>query len=207
MERSSVPVSSQGAVATATAPDYFSGYAPAVARLLIVGGGCRGLALAEAAGSAGHAVRVVTRAQAHRAGIEAAGAECWIGDPDRLGTLRGALEGVAIGCWLLGTAVGPREQLEALHGDRLRSFLEGAIDTPMRGFLYEASGTVPAGMLAAGIEVARAIAARNAIPLTVLRTDPGDPRGWLEGARYAVENLLKTDQDSNNTGGFPCPAM
>ncbi len=171
------------------------GYAAAVARLLIVGGGCRGLELAQAASREGHAVRVVTRTQTGRAPIEAAGAECWIGDPDRLGTLRGALAGVAIVCWLLATASGPEEQVRALHGDRLRAFLEQAIDTPMRGFVYEAAGTVDGGFLAAGMELAKAVAGRNEIPLEVLRADPGDPVGWLAGARYAVANLLKTDQD------------
>ncbi len=73
--------------------------------------------------------------------IEAAGAECWIGDPNRLGTLRGVLDGVTIACWLLGGATGPEEQLRALHSDRLRAFLESAIDSTVRGLLYEAAGS------------------------------------------------------------------
>jgi hypothetical protein len=163
-----------------------------VARLLIVGGGCRGLQLAQAATRGGDAVRVVTRAPAHRAGIEATGAECWIGDPDRLGTLRGALEGVAIACWLLATASGPGDRVRALHGERLRAFLEHAIDTPMRGFVYEAAGTVDSGVLAAGAEIARTLAGHNEIPLEVLHADPHEPEGWLAAARHAVDELLKT---------------
>jgi uncharacterized protein YbjT (DUF2867 family) len=161
-----------------------------VARLLIVGGGCRGLQLAQAATGEGDAVRVVTRAPAHRAQIEAAGAECWIGDPDRLGTLRGALEGVAIVCWLLATASGPEEQVRALHGDRLRAFLEQAVDTPMRGFVYEVVGTVDGGVLAAGAEIARTLTGRNEIPLELLYADPQEPEGWLAAARSAVGDLL-----------------
>lgn len=162
-----------------------------MARLLILGGGCRGLGLArEVVGGPGHAVRIVTRTEAHRAQIEAAGAECCIGDPDRLGTLRGALEGVAIACWLFGTASGPPEQLRALHGPRLRSFLGQAVDTTMRGFLYEAAGTVPAPLLATGVEVARLTTAGNAIPLALVEADPRDVPRWLHEARAAVCALL-----------------
>src|SRR5207342_558513 len=75
-------------------------------RALIVGGGCRGLDLARELAAEGHALRVVTRTEAGRAAIEAAGAECWIGDPDRVGTLRYALENVTLLLWLLGTASG-----------------------------------------------------------------------------------------------------
>jgi len=162
-----------------------------VARLLIVGGGCRGLRLAEEAGREGHAVRVVTRTEDRHPEIEAAGAECRIGDPNRLGTLRGVLDGVTIACWLLGGATGPEEQLRALHNDRLRAFMESAIDSTMRGLLYEAAGSsTPAGALAEGERVAREIALRNAIPLAVLDTDPADIPGWLEQARAALSEML-----------------
>jgi hypothetical protein len=138
---------------------------------------------------------VVTREKSRATEIAAAGAECRIGDPDRLGTLRGALEGVTIACWLLGTATGPENRVGALHGDRLRSFLGQAIDTTMRGFVYEAAGTVSAGTLSAGAQIARGIAEGNKIPLEVLLADPRDGVSWLAQARYAVSNLLKTDQD------------
>jgi hypothetical protein len=161
-----------------------------VARLLIVGGGCRALQLAREAVQEGNAVRVVTRTEAGRAAIEAAGAECRIGDPDRLGTLRGALEGVTIACWLLGTATGPEEQVRALHGARLRAFLEQAIDSTMRGFIYEAAGTAPAQALAEGERIAKEIAGRNAIPVAFVTADPGDPDSWVADARAAVSGLL-----------------
>jgi nucleoside-diphosphate-sugar epimerase len=185
-----------------------------VARLLIVGGGCRGLRLAEEAVREGHAVRIVTRTEDGRAQIEAAGAECWIGDPNRLGTLRGVLDGVTIACWLLGGATGPEEQLLALHGARLRAFLESAIDTTVRGVVYEAVGSsmptdasmpagssmptdasMPAGSsmpgaLAEGERVAREMAHRNSIPLAILHADPADMPLWLEQARGALTSLL-----------------
>ena len=162
-----------------------------MARLLIVGGGCRGLRLAEEAGSEGHAVRVVTRTEDRRPEIEAAGAESWIGDPNRLGTLRGVLDGVTIACWLLGGATGPEGQLLELHGDRLRAFLESAIDTTVRGVLYEAAGfSMPAGALAEGERIAREIARRNSIPLAVLHADPGDLPRWLEQAHRELSLML-----------------
>ncbi|MFI5003508.1 MAG: hypothetical protein ACHQE6_00710 [Solirubrobacterales bacterium] len=162
-----------------------------MARLLIVGGGCRGLRLAGDALGQGHSVRIVTRTETGRGPIEAAGAECWIGDPDRLGTLRGALESVTIACWLLGSATGPEEQLRALHGARLRSFMGQMVDSTVRGFLYEAAGSsVPAEALAEGERIAQEAARSNAIPLALLHTDPADVPGWLTEARAAVASLL-----------------
>jgi uncharacterized protein YbjT (DUF2867 family) len=184
-------------VTVTTAPAACPGYAPAVARLLILGGGRRGLWLAREVAREGHATRVVTRAEARRDEIEAVGAECWIGDPDRLGTLRGALEGVTIVCWLLGSASGSDEDLKALHGPRLRSFLGQAIDTTVRGILYEAAGSVPADVLAAGAEIVRSLATRNAIPLAVLVADPTAEQSWRERALAAVGGLLRGE------GGWP----
>jgi hypothetical protein len=166
------------------------GYAARVARLLILGGGCRGLALAQEVAREGHATRVVTRSAARRPEIEAAGAECWIGDPDRLGTLRGALEGVAIACWLLGSAVGSEEQLRALHGPRLGAFVSQTIDTTTRGLLYEAAGTVSAEILQAGARLAASVAERNSIPLRILCADPADEERWRREALGAVDELL-----------------
>jgi hypothetical protein len=136
-------------------------------------------------------VRIVTRTEDRRPGIEEAGAECWIGDPNRLGTLRGVLDGVTIACWLLGGATGPDEQLRALHSDRLRAFAESAIDSTVRGLLYEAAGSsVSACLLAEGGRIAREIAQRNSIPLAILRADPADVPSWLGQARAAVSSML-----------------
>lgn len=136
-------------------------------------------------------MRIVTRAEHRRAQIEATGAECWIGDPNRLGTLRGALDAVTIACWLLGGATGSEEQLQELHGARLRAFLESAIDTTVRGLLYEAAGSsMPAGALADGERIARELARRNSIPLAILDAHPADLRCWLRQAGGALSSLL-----------------
>jgi hypothetical protein len=162
-----------------------------VARVFIVAGGCRGRALAASMGADGHAVRVSTRSEQGRAAIEAAGAECWIGTPDRLATLRGALDGVTILCWLLGSCTGTGEELRELHTSRLELFLTQAIDTTVRGFVYESRGTTtPPDVLADGELVVRALARRNAIPTAFLAVDPGDVRPWLSGARAAIASLL-----------------
>ncbi len=162
-----------------------------MARVLIVGGGCRGRRLAQALVGEGHAVRVTTREERGRAAIEAAGAECWIGTPDRLATLRAALENVTILCWILGTASGPPQELEALHGSRLEFFMTQAIDTTVRGVVYEARGAGSAApMLAGGESIVRALAERNAIPTAFLTADPRDVEAWLADALAAVGSLL-----------------
>ena len=139
----------------------------------------------------GHAVRMTTRTESGRAAIEAAGAECWVGTPDRLATLRGALENVTVLCWLMGTAAGSEQDLHALHGTRLEFFLTQAIDTTVRGFLYEAPGTSPPGApVLEGAARARELLELNAIPAAFLDADPADAAAWLEQARSAVAALL-----------------
>ncbi len=163
-----------------------------MARVLIVGGGCRGRNLATSLLAEGHAVRVTTRSESGRAAIEAAGAECWIGTPDRLATLRGALDRVAVACWLLGSASGPREELRALHSTRLELFLTQAIDTTVRGVVFEArGGATPPEDLLGGAEIVRAITERNMIPAALLTSDPGDEQIWREEALSAIASLLE----------------
>lgn len=163
-----------------------------MARILIVGGGCRGRRLTSDLIDQGHAVRATTRTDSGRAAIEAGGAECWVGTPDRLATLRGALENVTIACWLLGSATGTPEQLDALHGSRLELFLIQAIDTTVRGFIYEASGTtVAAQTRAEGERIVRSLTERNAIPVAFVRAEPDRVEAWLAQARTAIDTLLR----------------
>jgi uncharacterized protein YbjT (DUF2867 family) len=163
-----------------------------MARILIVGGGERGLWLVSRLGERGHTARVLTRGGDRRQAIEAAGAECRLGDPDRLGTLIGALEGVTIACWLLGCASGEQRQVAALHDLRLRSFLTKTIDTTVRGVVYEAAGTLPSQLLQDGARIASEVTRRNEIPLAVLRADPADRSLWRDEALAAIECLLAT---------------
>jgi hypothetical protein len=159
-------------------------------RVLLVGGGCRGLTLARGLVADRHAVRAVTRSEDHRALIEAAGAECWIGDPDVVGTLRYALENVTILFWALGTATGSDEQVAALHGPRLEMMLSKAIDSTVRGVVYEAAGSAGPAAFATGVRELRRTCERNEIPFAVLDADPADADAWAAAARAAVDRLL-----------------
>ncbi len=158
-----------------------------MARILIVAGGCRGRRLGRELATGGHAVRITTRTESGRPAIEAAGAECFVGTPDRTASLRYALDGVTIVCWLLGCATGA----DALHGARLESLLSQMIDTTVRGIVYEAAGSVGADVLAGGARLVAARAAFNAVPHRLVAVDPSDPAAWDAAARAAVDELLQ----------------
>ena len=125
-----------------------------MARFLIVGAGPSAMALMGALEREGHVASLGDRAD------------------------RGALEHVAIVCWLEGSAP--------------ERFLAGAVDSSMRGFLYQAAGRER--------ELSET-AARNSIPLAVLTLDPGGVDAWLEQARAAIEGLLLGE------GGKPTGAL
>jgi uncharacterized protein YbjT (DUF2867 family) len=156
--------------------------------VLIVGCGCRGRELAWEVRAAGHAVRGTTRKREHLAEIEAAGAEAVLADPNRLGTLMRELAGVTLVCWLMGSAEG--ETATDLHGPRLRTLLERLVDTPVRGVVYEAAGSLPAELLAGGVVAVREASARWSIPAEVVEADPGEREAWLAAMTGAVERLL-----------------
>jgi hypothetical protein len=181
-----------------------------VARILIIGGGCRGRRLASEMVRAGHVVRITTRSEDQRVAIEASGAECFIATPARVGTLRAALEGVTLACWLLAGARGAPEDQRALHGSRLELFMRQLIDSTVRGFIYEAAlpaaqtggAAVPTGVLGEGALIARTIGARNAIPVAVIEGTAADPQGWLGQMRAAARSLLG-DTRSQAPFGYP----
>jgi hypothetical protein len=185
-----VPVTSTGRRGpTSTAALNF--YDPPVARILILGGGCRGLRFAQELHHERHAVRIVTRSAARRSEIEAVGAECFIADLDRLVTLRPALEHITIACWMLATAGGEPDAIEVLHGSRLTQFLWSLIDTTVRGVVYEAGGSaLPRELLSRGERIVSETTRRNAIPAHILRADPREQREWGTEAREAVQSLL-----------------
>lgn len=161
-----------------------------MARILIVGCGCRGQQLAASLVEGGHAVRGTTRSRARLGPIEASGAEALLADPDRLGTLLPALAGVSAACWLMGSASGTPDAVAALHGPRLRSLLEKIVDTPVRGMVYEAVGSLPAELLEEGAAIAGTAALTYRMPLRVVRHQPSDLPGWLSAMRAAVEGVL-----------------
>lgn len=156
-----------------------------MARILIVGCGCRGRALARELVAAGHAVRGTTRDPANAGAIAATGAEPYVGDPDRIATLMDGIAQTTIVCWLMGSVDAPD-----LNAGRLRMLFEKVVDTPVRGVVYEAAGSAGADVLAGGRELARAAHETWRIPVEVVEQDPTDPARWLEAASAAVNRLL-----------------
>jgi hypothetical protein len=138
-----------------------------LARVLIVGCGCRGRSLAAALVAEGHAVRGTTRRSDVLEEISSVGAEAAIADPDRLATVLPRIEGVSVICWLT-----PPGRLEAL--------LERLVDTPVRGFVCDGRAAAPA----------RAASERWQIPVEIVEETSGDHAAWLAAATQAVARLL-----------------
>jgi len=133
-------------------------------------------------------VRGTTRDPARRDAIAAAGAEPYVGDPDRIATLMEAIAGVTVVVWLLGSASG--ELAHELHAGRLRMLCEKLVDTHVRGLVYEGAGSLPGDVLAGGAEVVRAAARTWSIPVAVFDTDPAECEAWTRSAAAAVAGLL-----------------
>ena len=153
--------------------------------MLVVGCGCRGLALAQAL-SGEHAVRGTSRSPHRVAELGPAGIEGTVADPDRLATIVPALSGVSVVCWLLGTAEGSPE----VHGARLRTLMEHLVDTPVRGLVYEAAGTVDASLLDRGAQIVRVASETWHIRGEVVGADPADHEAWLGAMKEAVRRTL-----------------
>lgn len=163
-------------------------------RLLLIGGGTRGLALTRLLAADGHAVRVVTRDPARHEAIVAAGGEAYAGDPDRIGTLRYALDNVTVLIWALGTATGDPLRVQALHQTRLEMLLERTIDTTVRGVLYECNGGLPVELLSQGARTVERMCRHNEIPWGLLHHETDDVDGWAASAHDAIERIVARDR-------------
>ncbi|HEX8067121.1 MAG TPA: hypothetical protein VF520_11390 [Thermoleophilaceae bacterium] len=161
-----------------------------MARVLIVGCGCRGAALGQALRDAGHAVRATTRRPERAEDLAALGLEPAVADPDRLGTLLPHLQGTSVLCWLMASATGEAEAVAALHGPRLESLLATLVDTHVRGFVYEAAGSAPRGLLEDGARLVARAAAAHRIGAATVEADPSPAGTWVEAARAAVDVAL-----------------
>jgi uncharacterized protein YbjT (DUF2867 family) len=117
----------------------------------------------------GWAVRGTSRREQGLAAIEAAGIEPALADPDRPGTILELVGDVAVVLYLLGSAQGEPEALAAIHGPRLERLAEHLVDTPVRGFAYEMTGSVGEEVLAGGAEILRAAERTWRIPVAILR--------------------------------------
>ena len=156
--------------------------ATSVARALIVGCGCRGRELGRAAAGRGLGG---ARHQPPRGG---AGGDR--GGRDRAGARRPRPARDACSTWSATSPSSPGcsapragepEELEAIHGPRLERLLERLVDTPVRGFVYEAAGS-SAGAAWRPVRRRRSAAETWRIPVAIVDADPADPDGWAEAA-------------------------
>jgi uncharacterized protein YbjT (DUF2867 family) len=159
-----------------------------LARALIVGCGCHGREFGRELAGRGWQVRGTSRRPEGLEEIEVAGIEAAPADPDRPGTVLELCADVAVVVWLLGSASGDPETTSAIHGPRLDSLLGKLVDSPVRGFAYEAVGSLSAETLAAGARITERAGERWRIPVTVLADDRGEP-GWSERTAAAVARL------------------
>ena len=157
-----------------------------MARALIVGCGCRGLALARVLRGEGWLVRGTTRDPDRLAEIESAQVEAALADPDRLVTILDEIADITAVFWLLGSAGGGDEAVRALHSERLESMLARLVDTPVRRFVYEAAGSVDPAALAHGAELVRQAAERWRMTVAVVDAEPSDRERWLDAMRTAI---------------------
>jgi uncharacterized protein YbjT (DUF2867 family) len=160
-----------------------------LARALIVGCGCHGRELAAELGGLGWQVRGTSRRPEGLEAIQAANVEPAAADPDRPGTVLELCGDVAVVVWLLGSATGEPETTSAIHGPLLQSLIEKLVDSPVRGFAYEASGSLPAETLGEGARIVEGAGERWRIPVTLISEDRDEP-GWADRVAAAVGGLL-----------------
>jgi nucleoside-diphosphate-sugar epimerase len=161
-----------------------------LARALIVGCGCRGRELGQRLASAGWLVRGTTRDPSATEDIVAAGLEAAVADPDRPGSILDQVGDVTLVFWLLGSARGEAALVEGINGPRLERLLEKLVDTPVRGFVYEAAGSVEPLHLRRGREAVEAAERRWRLPVIAVDHEPRDREGWIDSMLDAVEGLV-----------------
>jgi uncharacterized protein YbjT (DUF2867 family) len=158
-----------------------------LARGLIVGCGCYGRELGGELASLGWQVRGTSREQSGLAAIEAAGLEPARADPGRPGTILDLSADVAVVVWLLGSAAGG--EAAAIHGPRLERLLEKLVDTPVRGFAYEAAGSAGAERLAEGRAIVERAGESWRIPVAILG-ESREASGWAGSSSETIAGLL-----------------
>ncbi len=157
-----------------------------MARALLLGCGC----CARGAGSIlldrGWAVRGTSRSAAGLEAIAAGGIEPAEADPDQVGSLTRLLGDVTVVAWLLSGAATDPDRLRSLNGERLGSLLAALVDTPVRGFVYEA---LPAGTGAAadpGRALVEDAQSRWRIPTEIVAAERSQPDAWGAAVADAV---------------------
>ena len=113
-------------------------------------------------------------------------------DPDRLDTVLEQVGDVALVYWLLGSAAGEPEALETIHGSRLELLLRHLVDTPVRGFVYEAAKDGQLGDASHGAAIVRDAAERWRIPVEVVDVPPARLDAWRDAMVGAAERLTSS---------------
>jgi uncharacterized protein YbjT (DUF2867 family) len=136
----------------------------------------------------GWQVRGTSRREEGMAAIAAEGIEAAFADPARPGTVLDLVDDVAVVAWRFGSAEGSPEELAAIHGRGLDRVVEGLVETPVRGFVYEAGGSVDPILLARGREALETASDRWQIPLHTLLSDPSDDETWHDPLEVWLES-------------------
>lgn len=160
-----------------------------MARALLVGCGCRGRELGSRLISDGWLVRGTTREPDKLEALDSAGIDAQLADPDRIDTILDHVADVAVVYWLLASARGGAEAVSALHEQRLQRVLEELVDTPVRGFVYEAAGSAGQRRLKRGAAIVRGAAERWRIPIELVNADPAQPSAWAAAMAEAARRL------------------
>lgn len=153
-----------------------------MARAMLLGCGCCGREAGRLLADRGWTVRGTSRSEDGRLLIAEAGLEAAFADPDRVGSVVELLGDVTALAWLLGSVAG--DAGVGLHAERLGSLLEKLVDTPVRGFVFEAP---PGGT---GVESVEAAAARWRIPTEVVSASREDHEAWAQRVADAVERSV-----------------
>ncbi|HEX3173199.1 MAG TPA: hypothetical protein VHQ43_03150 [Solirubrobacterales bacterium] len=162
-----------------------------MARALIVGCGCRGQAVGKFLLAKGWEVRGTSRHQEGLAAIEAAGIEPALADPGQPGTVLDLIGDITAIVWLMGSAQGEAEELAAVHGSGLERVLEKMVETPVRGFVYEAGGDVDPILISHGREIVEA-AATWEIAISTILVDPADFETWHDPFGVWFESITNS---------------
>jgi nucleoside-diphosphate-sugar epimerase len=161
-----------------------------LARALLVGCGCHGRELGKALLADGWAVRGTSRREEAFGAIEGAGIEPALADPDRVGTVLDHVGDVAVVAWLLGSATGTPEEVDAANRLRLGSLLEKLVDTPVRGFVFEGAGSADPDVLAIGAELVERAARTWMIPVRIVTAQRDEGGDWAAAMAAAVAGVL-----------------
>lgn len=164
-----------------------------MARALLVGCGCHGRELGRSLRADGWEVRGTSRNPVGFELIESTGLEAALADPDQVGTILDQVGDVAVVVWLMASATGSPDELEAVNVLRLESLLEKLVDTPVRGFVFEGSGSAGESLLAAGAALVERAARTWLIPTRIVESDRSDASAWLDEMSKAVWSVLRSD--------------